>query len=124
MVEHSAGSFVGPMASLGSSKYLMSIEPMFAEGKLWHGMRRFRLRGLEKVNTEALLIAAGQNMKRLLAFGGRGPKKLAQAAAQRPAHRPRPDLAHRTSRELRQKRRIDSRFSTRWTVFGTLRRTH
>ncbi len=47
-------------------------------------MRRFRLRRLEKVNIEALLIASGQNVKRLLAFGGRGPKKLAQAAALRP----------------------------------------
>src|SRR4051795_10289890 len=48
-------------------------------------MRKFRLRRLKKVNTEALLIASGQNVKRLLAFGGRGPKKLAQAAALRPA---------------------------------------
>ena len=44
----------------------------------------FRLRRLEKVNIEALLIASGQNAKRLLAFGGRRPKKLAQAAALRP----------------------------------------
>jgi hypothetical protein len=42
------------------------------------------LRRLKKVNTEALLIASGQNVKRLLAFGGRGPKKLTQAAALRP----------------------------------------
>lgn len=47
-------------------------------------MRRFRLRRLEKVNAEALLIAAGQNVKRLLAFRGRGPGKIAQAAALRP----------------------------------------
>jgi hypothetical protein len=47
-------------------------------------MRRFRLRGLEKVNIEALLIASGQNIKRLLTFEGRRPKKLAQAAALRP----------------------------------------
>jgi len=60
------------------------IEPLFAEAKEWHGMRRFRLRRLEKVNIEALLIASGQNAKRLLAFGGRRPKKLAQAAALRP----------------------------------------
>ena len=46
-------------------------------------MRRFRLRRLEKVNIEALLITSGQNVKRLLAFGGRSPKKLAQAAALR-----------------------------------------
>jgi hypothetical protein len=60
------------------------IEQRFAEGKLWHGMRRFRMRTLEKVNTEALMIATGQNIKRLLAFGGSAPKKLAQAAALRP----------------------------------------
>jgi hypothetical protein len=60
------------------------VEPLFAEAKDWHGMRRFRLRRLEKVNIEVLLIASGQNVKRLLAFGGRRPKKLAQAAALRP----------------------------------------
>src|SRR5215211_6277751 len=43
------------------------VEPLFAEAKAWHGLRRFRLRGLERVNGEALLIAAGQNLKRLLA---------------------------------------------------------
>ena len=59
------------------------VEPLFAEAKDWHGMRRFRLRRLEKVNIEALLIASGQNVKRLLAFGGRRPKKLAQTAALR-----------------------------------------
>ena len=42
------------------------VEPLFAEGKDWHGMRRFRLRRLWKVNIEALLRAAGQNLKRLL----------------------------------------------------------
>jgi transposase len=59
------------------------IEPLFGEAKDWHGMRRFRLRRLEKVNIEALLIASGQNVKRLLSFGGHRPKKLAQAAALR-----------------------------------------
>ena len=62
------------------------IEPLFAEGKLWHGMRRFRVRTLEKVNTEALMTATVQNIKRLLAFGCTGPEKLAQAAPLR--HRP------------------------------------
>jgi hypothetical protein len=46
------------------------VEPLFAEAKDWHGLRRFRLRGLEKVNGEALLIAAGQNLKRLLSWRG------------------------------------------------------
>jgi hypothetical protein len=54
------------------------VEPLFGEAKDWHGLRRFRLRRLEKVNTEALLKAAGQNVKRLLAFGRRGPKGPAQ----------------------------------------------
>jgi hypothetical protein len=64
------------------------VEPFFAEAKDRHGMRRFRLRRLEKVNAEALLIAAGQNVKRLLTFGARRPRKIAQAAALRPPRRP------------------------------------
>lgn len=35
------------------------VEPLFAEAKEWHGLRRFRLRSLWRVNSEALLIAAG-----------------------------------------------------------------
>jgi transposase len=42
------------------------VEPLFGEAKDWHGLRRFRLRGLTKVNCEALLIAAGQNLKHWL----------------------------------------------------------
>jgi Transposase DDE domain len=42
------------------------VEPLFAEGKQRHGMRRFRLRLLWRVNCEDLMIAAGQNLKRLL----------------------------------------------------------
>jgi hypothetical protein len=42
------------------------VEPLFAEAKGWHGLRRFRLRRLWRVNCEALRIAAGQNLKRLL----------------------------------------------------------
>jgi transposase len=48
------------------------VEPLFAEAKLWHGLRRFRLRGLDNVNIEGLLIAAGQNLKRWLAATGWG----------------------------------------------------
>ena len=65
----------------------MWVEPLFAEGKEWHGMSRFRLRRLRKVNAEALLVAAGQNVKRLLEFGRRGPRKVVQAAALRPPER-------------------------------------
>ncbi len=60
------------------------VEPLFGEAKDWHGLRRFKLRRLEKVNIEALLIASGQNIKRLVAPRERGPRKLAQAAALRP----------------------------------------
>jgi transposase len=63
------------------------VEPLFAEAKDWHGLRRFRLRRLEKVNIEALLIASGQNIKRLVAARERGPRKLAQVAALRPPDR-------------------------------------
>jgi hypothetical protein len=78
------------------------VEPLFGEAKEWHGMRRFRLRRLEKVNIEALLIASGQNVKRLLAFGGHKPKKLAQAATLRSpsasSHKIRYAREHRSSR--------------------------
>ena len=48
------------------------VEPLFGEAKDWHGLRRFRLRGLEKVNIEGLRIAAGQNLKRYLVARGWG----------------------------------------------------
>jgi transposase len=41
-------------------------EPLFGEAKQWHQMSKFRLRRLEKVNIEGLLIATGLNIKRLL----------------------------------------------------------
>jgi hypothetical protein len=47
-------------------------EPLFAEAKQWHGLRQFRLRGLDRVNMEGLLVAAGQNLKRFLASTGWG----------------------------------------------------
>ena len=77
-------------------------------------MRRFRLQGLEKVNIEALLIASGQNVKRLLTFEGRKPKKTAQAAALRPpvttGHEISRTQEHRSSRSWKPTRT----FSTRW----------
>jgi Transposase DDE domain len=48
------------------------VEPLFAEAKEWHGLRRLRLRGLENANIQGLLIATGQNLKRLLAATGWG----------------------------------------------------
>jgi hypothetical protein len=89
------------------------IEPLFGEAKQWHGMERMRLRMLERVNCEVLITASGQNIKRLLTFGGRGPRKLAQAAALRPPERLLPGLdtrerAHRQACTLHL-----PRFSTR-----------
>jgi hypothetical protein len=37
------------------------VEPLFGEAKEFHRLRRFRLRGLHKVNIEGMVIAAGQN---------------------------------------------------------------
>ncbi len=42
------------------------VEPLFGEAKQWHGLARFRLRRLWRVNIQALLIASVQNLKRLL----------------------------------------------------------
>ena len=42
------------------------VEPIIGEAKQWHHGRQFRLRGIIKVNIEALIRATGQNIKRLL----------------------------------------------------------
>ena len=89
------------------------IEPMFAEAKQWHRMERVRLRSLEKVNTEVLITAAGQNLKRLLTFGGRGPRKPAQTAALRLMERPSLRLDHRRLQIFIRPNINSSRFSTR-----------
>jgi transposase len=58
------------------------VEPLFAEAKDWHGMRRFRLRRLWRVNGEALITASGQNLKRLLRKRGWGRRPFpAEAVA-------------------------------------------
>ena len=57
------------------------VEPLFAEGKQWHGMRRFHRRRLWRVNSEAFLIASGQNLKRLLQQRGWGRRPFPTGAA-------------------------------------------
>lgn len=52
------------------------VEPLFGEAQQWHGLRRFRLRGLWKVNCEGVLTATGQNLKRLLSWRGWGAAPL------------------------------------------------
>jgi Transposase DDE domain len=42
------------------------VEPLFGEAKEFHRLRRFRLRRLFKVNIEGVMVAAGQNLKRLI----------------------------------------------------------
>ena len=56
------------------------VEPLFGEAKEWHGMRRFRLRRLWRVNCEALVIATGQNLKRLLKKRGWGRRPFPSEA--------------------------------------------
>ena len=75
------------------------VEPLFAEAKDRHGMRRFRLRRLEKVNIETLTVATGQNLKRLLTFRSRGPRSTAQAAALRPQMPTQQKVSRRYRRE-------------------------
>jgi len=62
------------------SKRKAWVEPLFAEAKTLHGLRRFRLRGIEKVNMEGLMTAAGQNIKRLLRHRGTGSPLLSDAS--------------------------------------------
>ena len=46
------------------------VEPRFAEAKAWHGLQRLLLRGLGTANSQGLLLAAGQNLKRFLTASG------------------------------------------------------
>jgi hypothetical protein len=46
--------------------------------------------GLEKVNPEALMIASGQNLERLLSFGAKGPRRPAQVVSLRRPEADRP----------------------------------
>jgi hypothetical protein len=78
------------------------VEPHFGEAKEWHGARRFRLRGLEKVNAEALMIASEQNAKRLLSFAGKGQRRPAQVATLRRPEAGRP-VFHEAVREHRER---------------------
>ena len=48
------------------------VEPLCAEATEWHGLRWLRVRDLVNANIQGLLIAAGQNLKRVLATTGGG----------------------------------------------------
>jgi hypothetical protein len=64
------------------------VEPLFAEAKDWHGLRRCRLRRLWRVNVQLLLTAAGQNLKRLLSRYGWGRRPFPAAPGLRLACSP------------------------------------
>jgi transposase len=89
------------------------IEPLFGEGKQWHGMRRFRLRLLWRVNCAALVIASGQNLKRLLQKRGWGrrPFPTEAIALMPPAKREtEADFSHRT--RTTSKKRVAATLTT------------
>src|SRR5439155_12987587 len=75
------------------------IEPLKASAKDWHGMRRFRLRRLWRVNCEALGTATGQNLKRLLQKRGWGRRPFpAEAVATVPPANREPEESPRRDR--------------------------
>jgi hypothetical protein len=73
-----------PAYEKAMAKRKVWVEPLFGEAKDWHGLTRFRLRGLWKVNVEALLIATGQNLKRLLRKRGWGRRPWPTGAPEAP----------------------------------------
>src|SRR3954454_6385550 len=76
-----------PAYEKAMAKRKVWVEPLFGEAKDWHGLRRFRLRRLWKVNVEALLIATGQNLKRLLRTRGCGRRPWPNGAPEAPIAR-------------------------------------
>jgi hypothetical protein len=73
-----------PAYEKAMAKRKVWVEPLFGEAKDWHGLSRFRLRGLWRVNAEALLIATGQNLKRLLRKRGWGRRPWPNGAPEAP----------------------------------------
>jgi len=73
-----------PAYEKAMAKRKVWVEPLFGEAKDWHGLGRFRLRRLWKVNIEALLIAAGQNLKRLLRKRGWGRRPWPNGSPEAP----------------------------------------
>lgn len=96
------------------------VEPLFAEGKDWHGMRRFRLRRLWRVNSEALLRAAGQNLKRLLQKRGWGRRPFpTEAVALMPAESGETETFPRNARRKNQGTSIAVASVASWQIART-----
>jgi hypothetical protein len=83
------------------------VEPLFAEGKQWYGMRRFRLRLLWRVTSEAHMIAAGQNLKRLLKKCGWGRRPFpAEAVATVPPPNWEEEELYRGAKRTNHRRKV------------------
>jgi transposase len=96
------------------------VEPLFAEGKDWHGMRRFRLRRLWRVNSEAFLRAAGQNLKRLLKQRGWGRRPFpTEAVALMPPKSGKAETLPRNLLVKNQRASIAAASLTSWMVVRT-----
>jgi hypothetical protein len=50
-------------------------EGLFAEGKMYHGLRKFMTRGIEKAQKKSYMIATVQNLKRLFGYLKRRTQK-------------------------------------------------
>ncbi len=57
-------------------------EGLFAEGKLYHGLRKFMTRGIDKAQKKSFMIASVQNLKRLIREMYRKTNKAAQIIEQ------------------------------------------
>ena len=91
------------------------VEPLFAEAKQWHGMRRFRLRRLWRVNCEAFLIASGQNLKRLLQKRGWRRRPFpTQAVALRLPEPPEAERLPESRVTTHEKRGVAAAFLASW----------
>lgn len=60
---------VGGRAYELSQRARKKIEELFGEAKDWHGLRRFRRRGRDRVRQEVLLVGWVLNLKRLASLG-------------------------------------------------------
>lgn len=83
-LERVRGRHQTPAFAKAMRKRRVWLEPLFAEAKQWHGLERFRLRGLPNVNIASLLVASGQNLKRWLQATGWGRRSWPSAVALHP----------------------------------------
>lgn len=61
-------------------KRRVGAEPLFAEARDWHGLRRSRLQRLAKISSASPLFAAGQNLKMTPVHPGWGRRPFSTEA--------------------------------------------